>query len=376
MLSCAARTISEMPFVNLSRYVRDAFDVSLPYIEEKPVKSVRSHVLPANQEMREVIGIFVNYCIKTHFDGNMSHAKRIMDIVLATKYKSFERQTFLSKRFVNNNFHVHASYIQHSCDPNCYWFYEGDSIVFKALVPIRKGDIFTTAKNLDVLFLKGPDRRVRLLREEGLACCCLRCLDVNREEYESNLLSPKTINSKNADLVGNRAMNECFSGRMNAFGISKFEKTFVSKLPLGNSARYFTYKSCLPIMWESNRPDLCMHYMKQLNKSLEHWENCKMLKSTNHTRAWAVIMDFVLLFSNVEDHYDSGASMLTLKMKDNQMIPRFIAAGPLCHGVMREAFCDKILEIDILRHPALKRVINIAKCMFFNYVQVDKVDPK
>lgn len=139
-------------------------------------------------------------------------------------------KTFLSQRLTGLSFFPIASKFKHSCEPNCYFYTEGNNIYVRALHPIAKRERLTICIDMDLYFTSTYFREDALKEALGRWCKCTRCssdehrkkdLHVFQTDYfDENWYSKSSAgrstsneNSNNSDKPESKKYNSLVGGR-------------------------------------------------------------------------------------------------------------------------------------------------------------------
>lgn len=78
-----------------------------------------------------------------------------------------------------------ADHCNHSCDPNTWVSVSGDSVQFRPIRPIARGEELTFTYT--DLYLPRPDRQEKMLRSHCFTCACERCTDASKASLDDRI---------------------------------------------------------------------------------------------------------------------------------------------------------------------------------------------
>lgn len=103
------------------------------------------------------------------------------------------RRTFIGNYNYGQALFFQANYINHSCDPNCFFYMVGRSIYVRASRPIAKGEEITIAYDQELPYRSSASRASCTRELLGCKCSCTRCSDESRNDLDREVFDKLAI---------------------------------------------------------------------------------------------------------------------------------------------------------------------------------------
>jgi len=265
---------------------------------------------------------------------------------------SIQMKTFFGEYIYANAFFLFANYFNHSCEPNCYFYFANDKIHVKTIRDIYKDEQLTFSYDHELLYTSAELRKESLVHHLGNNCNCPRCTDEIKIANEKKLF--ETMKGKPNRLI-TLAVSELFKDYKKSTNLDvliQLETVYQNHFELTHSMGYELFKKYTTHLWESSKLVDGITFCKRLIQIMESWKKNNI--DTMRLENWCKIMFFILISYTI--YIPGKEEKKALKYDYNNLSLHMIS----CQEAIDNCFNWEAFEMDKAIYPFLTEILELA----------------